>query len=29
MKARERHVGSQFLGDIWKHDLLHLYLSEP
>lgn len=26
---RERYVGSQFLGDIWKHDLLHLYLSQP
>lgn len=27
--VRKNYVGSQFLGDIWKHDLLHLYLSQP
>ncbi|MBN2126083.1 MAG: PilZ domain-containing protein [Deltaproteobacteria bacterium] len=27
-KIMGNYVGSEFLGDIWKHDLLHLYLRE-
>jgi hypothetical protein len=27
-KIREKYIGSEFLGAIWKHDLLHLYLTE-
>lgn len=28
-KIRGNYVGAEFLDRIWKHDLLHLYVSEP
>jgi hypothetical protein len=28
-KIRGHYVGTEFLERIWKHDLLHLYISEP